>query len=224
MTSDSKKFKPEFLVIPYLVIQDKRLRPSDKTLFGVVYWMTKLRDGKCTASNKTLGEMAGIGEQAAANGLVRLEKVGLITRKFEDGGKRNRQSIITNVILRYNKCYNVDITNEEQSNNISKNRSMSPPSSKTLNFSSVKQLISSKHNHLQVIGEWFKATETYPESKAHFSRIILRNLKPASELVKNYPRKKIEDALYEIADDWREKGSDQKFKPTLTSVLKYLDK
>lgn len=71
---------PDFIVIPHQLILDRRLRPTDQLVYGVVYWMERLRDGKCTASNKTIGEVCMVSVSAVKNGLTRLEKYGYIER------------------------------------------------------------------------------------------------------------------------------------------------
>ena len=74
---------PDFLVIPYQVIADSRLRPTDRLLYGVIYWLVKLKDGHCYASNSHFSNILQITPRAVRNGLMRLESCGYVRRVFD---------------------------------------------------------------------------------------------------------------------------------------------
>ena len=76
-------YKPDFLITPYEVHACDALRPSDSTVYAVVYWFERLKDGKCTASNETIAEVARMESRTVRAALDRLEKNGFIKRIFE---------------------------------------------------------------------------------------------------------------------------------------------
>jgi hypothetical protein len=89
-----KIFTPDFIQIPHQVVMNKKLQPLDRLLYGVVYWYEKLKDGKCTASNKTMGAVLGIENNiSVANSLTRLENEGCIKRYYRDKQKKMRDRI-----------------------------------------------------------------------------------------------------------------------------------
>lgn len=75
--------KPDFLIKPYEVHSHPGLRPSDADIYAVVYWFERLKDGKCTASNETIAEVACVKERTVRAGLERLERYGFIVRVYE---------------------------------------------------------------------------------------------------------------------------------------------
>ena len=90
-------FKPNFLIIPRVIYEDKKLKPMDRLVFGIVYWYEHLKDGHCTAANETIAKVLGTKGPSIANSLSVLEKRGYIKRSFKDDGRRNRLAISTTV-------------------------------------------------------------------------------------------------------------------------------
>jgi hypothetical protein len=88
---------PDYLLIPYQVIADPDIEPTAEKLYGVIYWMTKLRLEKCFASNDTLAEYVKTTARTIQNSLDALEKKGYITRIYRDTSKRNREEIVANI-------------------------------------------------------------------------------------------------------------------------------
>lgn len=88
---------PDFLIIPKIVQNCPGLRPTDWIIYGVIYWFEHLKDGKCTASNHTIGKVAGstgsISDRAVCGGLDRLEKNHFIQRIYEGNTKKVRLEI-----------------------------------------------------------------------------------------------------------------------------------
>ncbi len=94
-------FKPDFLITPYVVKADENLRPSDGDVYATIYWFERLRDGKCTASNEAIAEVACCGVRNVRGSLDRLEKYGYIQRYYEDEARTRRSEIKT--LLSYRK-------------------------------------------------------------------------------------------------------------------------
>jgi hypothetical protein len=85
---------PDFLIIPYVLIEDGEMNPIDEKLYGVIYWLTKLRNEKCTASNEALAQVVKTSPQVINNSLIKLERNGYILRRFKDAGRRHRSEIV----------------------------------------------------------------------------------------------------------------------------------
>jgi len=91
------KYTPDFLMKPYLVHACEGLRPSDSDVYAVIYWFEKMRGEKCTASNKTIAEIARLQERTIRAALDRLEKNDFIERVYEDKERKKRTEIRTKV-------------------------------------------------------------------------------------------------------------------------------
>lgn len=86
---------PDFLVIPSILIQDKDLQPLDGQVYGIVYWFSKLKNEKCTASNATIGKLLGSHPQAVSHCLARLAKKGYVELVLSQDNQR--AEIIPNI-------------------------------------------------------------------------------------------------------------------------------
>lgn len=89
----SKLFVPAFIQIPYQLLVDERVSPLDGKLYGFIYWFERLKDGKCTASNKTLAELLKVTSGAIQNSILNLEKCGYIKRLYQNKDKSQRSEI-----------------------------------------------------------------------------------------------------------------------------------
>lgn len=99
-------FKPDFLITPYALKADEDLRPSDGDVYAVIYWFERLKDGRCTASNEAIADVACCGVRNVRGSLDRLEKYGYIQRYYEDEARTRRSEIKT--LLHYNKASRED--------------------------------------------------------------------------------------------------------------------
>lgn len=87
--------KPDFYIIPEIVKSSPKLRPCDGYIYAVVYWIERLKEGRCIASNQVIGEASGFDERTVRAGLDRLDKAGFIIRIYEDKERRIRKEIKT---------------------------------------------------------------------------------------------------------------------------------
>lgn len=88
------RFKPDFLIVPYKLIEDKNLSSLDCRLYSVIYYFEHLKNGRCTASNKLLAELCQTENLISiSNSLLILEKFGYIKRYFKDEKLRHRIEI-----------------------------------------------------------------------------------------------------------------------------------
>lgn len=94
--------KPDFYIIPSVVLDNPALRPLDGKVFGVVYWLTKLKLEKCVASNRTLAFLANSTVKSVQDSLGRLEKSGVIGRIYADPARKIRSEIVCNVSFNAN--------------------------------------------------------------------------------------------------------------------------
>jgi len=90
---------PDFILIPYQLLEDKDISLVDERLYGVIYWLTKLKNEKCTASNTTLAEVVKTSSGMIRNSLMKLDKKGYIQRTFKDSKKKIRLEIIPLVVF-----------------------------------------------------------------------------------------------------------------------------
>ena len=126
-------FKPDFLTIPLILIQDKDIRPLDREVYAIVYWAVRLKNEKCTMSNTTIADCLGASPSGVANALVRLNNKHYIKTIYKDDNKKERLEIIPLIFFaRAGKPYSNEYTwftqmskgvysNEEQNKNINKN-------------------------------------------------------------------------------------------------------
>lgn len=84
---------PDFIIIPYPLLEDKNITLIDERLYGIIYWFTRLKNEKCTASNTTLAELIKSTPRSVQNSLNLLEKKGFIKRHFKDKKSRHRTEI-----------------------------------------------------------------------------------------------------------------------------------
>lgn len=77
---------------------DQDLQPLDSKVYAAVYWLERLRDGRCYASNATIGKIVGASASGVNNALNRLRKQGYIECQYDD--KNQRLGIITLVQMK----------------------------------------------------------------------------------------------------------------------------
>lgn len=104
--SEATFMTPDFLIIPYRVIEEDKLRPTDLQIYGVIYWYEHLKEGRCIASNLTISRAARCSVRAVQAGLARLEKYGFIQSIFVDKQKSMRMEIRT--LVRYDRVKPID--------------------------------------------------------------------------------------------------------------------
>ncbi|MEF3692260.1 MAG: hypothetical protein V3574_04380 [Candidatus Moraniibacteriota bacterium] len=101
---------PDFLIIPGAVVFCPDLQPLDCKVYGVIYWIHSLKEGRCFASNTYLARICFPLEKnkekiknkskSIQNSLLRLEKCGFIRRNYRDKDKKQRGEIIPLVLYR----------------------------------------------------------------------------------------------------------------------------
>lgn len=85
--------RPDFLIIPYIVKENPKLRPTDWIVYAVVYWYEHMRNERCTAGNPQIAAVAGVDDRTVRASLQRLEKSGCVKRLYFDDEKTKRAEI-----------------------------------------------------------------------------------------------------------------------------------
>lgn len=80
--------QPDFLIIPKAVHCNANLCATDWIVYAVIYWYQHMKDGKCFASNESIGAVAQVGARAVMKALERLEAEGYIERIYDDNKAR----------------------------------------------------------------------------------------------------------------------------------------
>lgn len=213
-------FKPEFLIVPSVVIQDKSLREVDKIVFGVVYFFERLKNGKCIVSNKYIGDFAGCSERSVQDSLNRLESSGLIKRFYKDPQKRHRTHICA-LITHLERTFvpSIDSTNVRQKKNIQEEYNITADAVSGSTFSykeELSKLAGSKRRQLVIIGKYFEFKRLSFDTKAKFEVALRRYLRPAKEL-EAFTGEEITKAFLKAEEEYPEKW-------TLETIIKLLTK
>ncbi len=197
--------RPDFLIIPGPVAFSKKLQPVDKTLYGVIYWLHSLKDGRCIASNAYLAKACDCGMQSVQNSLMRLESARFIIRKFKDEKKKIRDKIIPLVNYRVSSFEDTVSSDEDtrvssnigtyEEEGISKSRPVAGATDglekdsgdkkdRPMNLQQfVEWCGKSPQNHVRIIGEWAETTNPQFDTVGQWEAYIKRHLRPARSLV-----------------------------------------
>jgi len=87
-------FTPEFIKVPYQLVKDKTLTPTDRMVYGAVYWFSKLNGGGCFASNTAIAGVLFSSSHTISKSLGNLEQRGYIMRTFFDETTKSRRKEI----------------------------------------------------------------------------------------------------------------------------------
>jgi hypothetical protein len=90
-------FTPDLFIIPGVVMLDPDLQPLDSKVYAAIYWLERLRDGRCFASNATIGKIVGSSSGGVANALIRLRDKGYVQSVVDEKG--SRKALVTLVHL-----------------------------------------------------------------------------------------------------------------------------
>lgn len=84
---------PDFLQIPYMLIQDTELQKLDWLVYGVVYWSCRLALRKCILSNQAIAEMLFVTKGSVANSVSRLSKQGYVKVILGENGETRKEIV-----------------------------------------------------------------------------------------------------------------------------------
>lgn len=77
---------------------DPDLQPLDPKVYSTIYWLERLRDGKCFASNLTIAKVLNSSSSGVRQSLYRLESKGYIAMNYDENN--HRKGITTLVQMR----------------------------------------------------------------------------------------------------------------------------
>jgi len=217
---------PDFIIIPYQLLEDNKISLVDERLYGIIYWLTKLKNEKCMASNKTLSELIKSTTGTVQNSLTKLEELGYIKRTFKDISKRVRKEIIPLVVFS-KVSFISDTSNKvspsndtvsptddthvsptsEQNKNIHNNKRKEDNATETVApffFKDyLKELEEDKRRHINVIGHYFEVKGLRFDTREQANSALKRHLRASVEVAKFSDReivKATEQARQEYKD------------------------
>lgn len=85
--------RPEFILSFRDVAHNEKLGHTDSVVFGYIYWMTRLKNERCFASNETLSSLTGLPVSTVRNSLTKLEKENFIKRIYSQNNPTEREEI-----------------------------------------------------------------------------------------------------------------------------------
>lgn len=107
--------RPDLIQIPTLLLADKKLRDTDRIIYGYIWWITGMQKQKCVASNRYLAELCNCSISAIMNGLTRLEQGGYMKRIFADDKRKLRKQIIPLIkLVKVSTNEDTLLTNEDR--------------------------------------------------------------------------------------------------------------
>ena len=219
------EFVPDLFIIPGVVMLDPDLQPLDSKVYAAIYWLERLRDGRCYASNATIGGIVGSSASGVANALVRLRDKGFVQSVTNENG--TRKALVTLVHLRKN-AYSNEEGGVPQMSNIGNNNRKELTSD--LSDEQKKEVI-------KVYRVWLLYAIATPEQRTSTANDANSRKALLEELAKSYrltPKRKekigarIKDAGYEmlvraiknITDSpWHMGDNDREWKADLAEFL-----
>lgn len=107
-------FAPDTFHVPAIIMLDNDLQPLDTKLYAIIYWLERLKDGRCWASNASLGKWCNSSASGVANSLVRLRDKKYIACIYDE--KQQRKEIKTLVYYTVNPYSNEEPPLTQMSN------------------------------------------------------------------------------------------------------------
>lgn len=100
MKKSKNEITPDFFQIPYQLVMDKTLTPTDRIVYGAVYFFANMSGKRCFASNSVLAKLIGSSAATVSQSLNRLEERTYVIRAFSDPDvKANRLEIIPTITM-----------------------------------------------------------------------------------------------------------------------------
>lgn len=73
--------KGKYIIIPLYVVNDLRLTPTDKFIFGLVYSLSQ-KTGYCSMGNKKFSELLPATERTIKSSITKLDSLGFVKREL----------------------------------------------------------------------------------------------------------------------------------------------
>lgn len=222
---------PDFLIIPSMLILDKKLTPKDREVYGIIYWYERLSLKKCILSNNSFAKLLNSSSGTIANSLSRLCKQGYIKVILDE--KTNHRKEIKSLVF-FNKENNIapSLDNEAPSldneyNNIDNKKNniypileknkeiisslfddgkISPAEPDVFDWRWAMTKANSRTN-LFFIGLFWKKKEFVFDNKEEAGAELVRLLRTSTKYAKKFSVEKFKDMLDWIEIDSRNKGN-----------------
>lgn len=90
------EYRPDFFITPGVIAYDDDIPYAGERLYAIIYWFSKLSQGKCVASNDHLARLMGKNTTERYVGMLLqgLEDKGYIKRLYQDDSQRHRTEIV----------------------------------------------------------------------------------------------------------------------------------
>lgn len=206
MKNPSQKiFRPDFLQIPFQLIDDRELEQNDRLVYGLVYWFEHLKDGSCTAGNNTIAELLHTTTRVVQNSLNALEERGYIKRIYKDDSKRNRLMIQSKIAYKNvspmgdrHPASVLQVTNvrpigdthvrpigDQNKNIVNKNSNIAAASAaEVFSFKDeIKKMEDHKRRDINIIGFYFEIKKPDIKNREQLHIAIKRHLRAANDLI-----------------------------------------
>lgn len=84
---DKKELQlPDFIQIPRPIMEDQKLTQLDWSVYGLIYWYSRLKLQKCILSNASFGQLTNSNSRSIQRSLARLEDQGHIVCEYNQQG------------------------------------------------------------------------------------------------------------------------------------------
>ncbi len=88
------EWKPQFLFFPLQLIVDGKLSPTDKLLYGVLFWLNNFSYTPISVSNEYLAQLLNCHDRSIQRSLKKLELRGYIKRFLDNDSKKRYIQIV----------------------------------------------------------------------------------------------------------------------------------
>lgn len=100
--------RPEFFPFFRDIIDHEDCKNTEAIVYGYIYWLTRLKNERCTASNDTLAHLAKTTPGTVQQSLNTLEKAGFIRRIYQDNDPRSGRLEIIPLLVMGNRPISPD--------------------------------------------------------------------------------------------------------------------
>lgn len=235
---------PDFLLVPWQLIIDPEIAGADYMVHGVVYWLSRLRDNLCTASNTNIARLVGTAPKTVQNSLTKLEQKGYVVRYYKDKNMSSRSGILSTFsfqkisrpqdisCVKYPVRKDIDIPyggtrkrkGEKEGLFSGKTDRVvaDATASKSMNLDEfVTWCRRSPHRHIILIAEYADQKKLAFATRGQWDSFIRRNLR-AAKLLAPYDDRQIAAAMGKLED--KQSGDNAYITEwSLETLLKFLD-
>jgi DNA-binding Lrp family transcriptional regulator len=192
------EFYPDYILIPFQIINDKKIEPVAEKLYGLIYWYVSLGQHKCFVSNIVLSKLLNVTPRTIQNSLDALEKAGYIKRIYKDESRRHRVQIFPLVTFKTATFQTemavipekqtetkdtLDGNGGDHIKNTIKNKRNTEQSSDRINLKEeIEKMENNDRRDLNIIALYFEQRKPDLQTKGQLQVAIRRHLRAAGQL------------------------------------------